>query len=151
MKARTLSALGLGLGLMMASLPLLAGENWLVYQRGPRLSLAIDRASLATQADGLLHFVHEERYAREMYEKKMDVRFFIRRTRVAVDCNKDLYAFTRSDYLDKERKPVFSGMFDIQRHAWQFLEVSADSMGEAMVTTACTLINHPAYSLSTKP
>lgn len=75
MKARTLSALGLGLGLMMASLPLLAAENWLVYQRGPRLSLAIDRASLATQADGLLHFVHEERYAREMYEKKMDVRF----------------------------------------------------------------------------
>lgn len=122
-----------------------AKEKWSVYQRGPQIALAIDRGSMARGADGLIYFSHEERFPREMYDKNMDVRFFIRRTRVVADCDRDRVAFIRADFFNKSRQPVFQGMFDLQKHQWAFIEAQPNSTTEAMLTTACTLARHPAY------
>lgn len=122
-----------------------AGERWVIYQRGPKVTFAIDKNSLAYGKDGLLYFTHEERFPQEMYDKPMNVRFYIRQTRVVADCVTDQFAFIRSDFLDKSRKMVFAGMFDLQKHQWNFIEVEADSIGEAMMTAGCALGKHPAY------
>lgn len=121
-------------------------EKWVVYQRGTRLTLAIDENSIVLAPDGLVYFSHEERFPKVLYDKHMNVHFQIRRTRVVGNCVQDKFAFIRSDFFDKDRKPVFSGMFDLQKHQWEFIDAYMNSIGEAMLTTACSMAEHPAYT-----
>lgn len=122
-----------------------AEANWQVYQRSPRLELAIDRSSIAIKK-GMLHFRHQERFRDKQYEKPLNVYFFIRRMQVVVNCDQGAYAFISSDYFDQQGKNVWSTLSPLAEAQWQPQEAEEGSIAFAMVNAACTMIRHPAYT-----
>ncbi|WP_230370481.1 hypothetical protein [Paludibacterium denitrificans] len=109
-----------GLCLFLAALtaPALAAQaDWVVYQRGSALELAVDRQSIWLEKDGLVHFVNQERFSERQYEKGYRFAFDIRRTDGYADCSKNQFALVGSSYYTRNNQHIFSSMFPLQRYA----------------------------------
>ncbi|WP_047249108.1 surface-adhesin E family protein [Chromobacterium subtsugae] len=125
--------------LLCCSLPAWAEQpaDWVVYQDGRSLQLAIDGNSLWLGKDGLVHFIHQERFARQRYEKSYRLHFYIRRTTGYADCKQYQYVFVGSEYFDQNNKHLFSTMFPVPRYAWKWQPVNEDSVAHAMMKVIC--------------
>lgn len=111
--------------------------DWVVYQDGGQMQLAIDGNSLWLGKDGLVHFINQERFAKPRYEKSYRLSFHIRRTTGYADCKQYQYVFVGSEYFDKNNKHLFSTMFPVPRYAWKWQPVSEDSVAHAMMKVIC--------------
>ncbi|AXE37106.1 surface-adhesin E family protein [Chromobacterium phragmitis] len=126
---------------LMLALPAWAqpqpAADWVVYQDGAQLQLAIDGNALWLGKDGLVHFINQERFAKQRYEKSYRLHFYIRRTTGYADCKQYQYVFVGSEYFDKNNKHLFSTMFPVPRHAWKWQPVSQDSVAHTMMKVIC--------------
>ncbi|MDF0606002.1 surface-adhesin E family protein [Neisseriaceae bacterium TC5R-5] len=128
----------LGLLLLCCATPLYADTpNWVVYQEGGALQLAIDANSLWLEQDGLVHFVHQERFSKKRFEKAYRLSYNIRRTRAYADCKNYQFVFVSSDYFDRKEKRLFSTLFPVPRHSWKWQPVYDDSVAAAMMKVVC--------------
>ncbi|HJV06739.1 MAG TPA: surface-adhesin E family protein [Chromobacteriaceae bacterium] len=129
-----------GLCLFLAALtaPALAAQaDWVVYQRGSALELAVDRQSIWLEKDGLVHFVNQERFSERQYEKGYRFAFDIRRTDGYADCSKNQFALVGSSYYTRNNQHIFSSMFPLQRYAWTWQPVYDGSVADAMLQVVC--------------
>ncbi|PTU64084.1 hypothetical protein DB032_03705 [Chromobacterium sp. Panama] len=111
--------------------------DWVAYQDGKALQLAIDGNSLWLGQDGLVHFVNQERFDKIQYEKSYKLKFNIRRSVGYADCGKYQYVFVSSDYFDRNNKHLFSTLFPVPRHAWKWQPVYNGSVADAMMKVIC--------------
>ncbi|ACO73740.1 hypothetical protein LH435_04480 [Laribacter hongkongensis] len=133
--------------LVLALLPAMAAAAepvWMVYQRGPAVELALDRASFRWHGR-LLQVAHRETFRKQQYEPALKVNYFARKNTVMLDCDNDRYAMIATDYLDQNGKVAWATMFPLPDHMWQFVKVEDGSMAAAMLDIACQTVRHPAY------
>ncbi|KIA81946.1 surface-adhesin E family protein [Chromobacterium amazonense] len=125
--------------LLLASLPAWAESpaDWVVYQDGRQLQLAVDGNSLWLGKDGLVHFINQERFAKQRYEKPYQLHYYIRRTTGYANCKQYQYVFVGSEYFDQNNKHLFSTMFPVPRYAWKWQPVNEDSVAHAMMKVIC--------------
>ncbi|OHX14470.1 surface-adhesin E family protein [Chromobacterium sphagni] len=125
--------------LLSCGLPAWAEQpaDWVVYQDGQSLQLAIDGNSLWLGKDGLVHFINQERFGQPRYEKSYRLHFNIRRTTGYADCRQYQYVFVGSEYFDRNNKHLFSTMFPVPRYAWTWQPVNEDSVAHAMMKVIC--------------
>ncbi|WP_028535548.1 surface-adhesin E family protein [Paludibacterium yongneupense] len=126
--------------LILCSLPAAAAAatfDWQVYQRGNALELAVDRNSVQRQADGLIRFINQERFAEPQFDRGYKVRFSIRRTTVYADCKQGRYALVSSDFYSASNKSVWSTMYPVPRYAWKWQDADDESVAAAMMAAVC--------------
>ncbi|OWY38657.1 hypothetical protein CEK28_11200 [Xenophilus sp. AP218F] len=128
---------GLLLGLLAAPGMAQPLADWVAYQDGQALQLAIDANSLWMEKDGLVHFVNQERFDKARYEKAYRLNYNIRRTNGYADCKQYQYVFVSSEYFDKNNKHLFSTMFPVPRYAWKWQPVYDGSVAAAMMKVIC--------------
>ncbi|GGY21597.1 surface-adhesin E family protein [Paludibacterium paludis] len=114
-------------------------SDWVVYQQGSALELAVDRNAIGLDKDGLVRFVNQERFAERQHDKDHDVDFHIRRVEGVADCNKATYAFTSVSFYSKSNRHVWSQMYPVPRYAWRWEPVVSGSVAHAMMRQVCTL------------
>jgi len=125
--------------LALMALPAAAFDaQWQVYQQGSALELAMDRASLWSESDGLVHFVNQERFAQRQYDKNYQVNYFIRRTTGYADCQQYRFVFVSTDFYSASNQHVWSTMYPLPRYAWKWQPVYPDSVAAAMMALVCT-------------
>ncbi|POZ60549.1 surface-adhesin E family protein [Chromobacterium alticapitis] len=121
-----------------------SAADWVVYQDGGQLQLAIDGNSLWMGKDGLVHFINQERFAKQRYEKSYRLHFSIRRTTGYADCKQYQYVFVGSEYFDENNKHLFSTMFPVPRYAWKWQPVAESSVAHAMMKVICDAAGNAA-------
>lgn len=134
----------LALVALSAAMPALAAERWQTYQRGPAVELAVDAASFSYEGK-LLKFAHREVFQKEQKDPSFNVRFYTRKNIALVDCDRDVYTFISSDFLDRDGKVVWATMFPLPDYLRKFHTVPDGSVAAAMIDTACSLAGHPAH------
>ncbi len=134
MKSRIAVSLLLAANAASAAAPM---SDWVVYQRGSALELAVDRNAITVDKDGLVRFVNQERFDKRQFDKANDVEFYIRRIEGFADCTKASYAFVSVSYYNKNNRHVWSQMFPVQRHSWQWNSVEQGSVAHAMLYQVC--------------
>ena len=135
----------LALAALAAAVPAAAAERWHTYQRGQAVELAVDAASLSYEGK-LLKFVHREVFRKEQQDPSFSVRFYTRKNLALVDCDRDLYTFISTDFLDRDGKVVWATMSPLPDYLRKFHTVPEGSMAAAMIDTACSLAGHPAHN-----
>lgn len=124
--------------LMLLCAPLAQAADFQVYDSGSGLELAIDRDAIWREKDGV-HFVNQERFAKQQHDKGYNVDFYIRRTEGLADCAKFQYVFLASYYFDQEGGHVWSAMYPLPRFRWTWQPVYQGSVAEKMLSLVCEL------------
>jgi len=126
--------------LALAATPALADSaDWGVYQEGSALELSMDRNSIWSEKDGLVHFVNQERFSERQYDKPTDIKYYLRRTTGYADCAKQQYVLVGLEYAGKNGRHLYSTMFPVQRFAWKWQPVEEGSVAETMLQVVCYL------------
>lgn len=127
------------LTILSATMPVNAGEvaEWRTYQYGKELELALDLNALSIKKDGLIHFVNQERFARPQFDPHYQVDFAIRRLHGYVDCARARYALVSADFYSASNRLVWSSLFPLSRHAWQWKMARQDTVAHEMVIAVC--------------
>lgn len=118
--------------------PLAHADDWRVYQSGSELELAIDSSTIWRE-DNLVHFNHQERFAKKQHEKGYEVDYYIRRTEGLADCALSQYVFIASYYFGRNNEHVWSTMYPVPKYAWKWLPVYQGSVADKMLTLICDL------------
>jgi D-alanyl-D-alanine dipeptidase len=126
------------IALMMLLAPLAQAADFQVYQPGSALELAIDRDAIWREKDGV-HFVNQERFAKQQHEKGYAVDYYIRRTEGLADCAKFQYVFLASYYFDRDGGHVWSALYPLPRHLWTWQPVYQGSVADKMLSLVCEL------------
>jgi hypothetical protein len=122
-----------------ASLPVVAQTaDWQVYQQGTALELALDRQSVWSESDGLVHFVNQERFANAQFDSHYKVNFSIRRTTGYADCKRFQYVLVSTDFYDANNRHVWSTLYPVPRYNWKWNPVYQDSVADAMMELVCS-------------
>lgn len=130
--------------------PLTHAADWQVYQSGSELGLAIARDTIWRE-DKLVHFNHQERFAKPQHEKGYEVDYYIRRTEGLADCDKLQYVFLGSYYFDRDGKHVWSAMYPLPKFLWKWQPVYQGSVADKMLTLVCDLGRSAPYKTIKRP
>jgi hypothetical protein len=128
---------GILLSLCLASAPVLA-DNWLVYEDGQALQLAIDPASIWRE-NGRIHFVNQERFTLRQQDAKLGISYHIRRLSGWADCSRYRYAFVGANFYTASGKNVYTQMFPLPQYDWAWQAVDQGSVAAAMMREVCRL------------
>jgi hypothetical protein len=130
--------------------PLAHAADWQVYQSGSELELAIARSTIWRE-DKLVHFNHQERFAKRQYEKGYEVDFYTRRTEGLADCAKFQYVFLASYYFGRNNEHVWSAMYPLPKFRWKWQPVPQGSVADKMLTLVCDLGRSAPYKTIKRP
>ncbi|KZE31647.1 surface-adhesin E family protein [Crenobacter luteus] len=122
---------------LLAAPPALAAD-WLVYEAGEALELAIDRDAVWRE-NGLVHFVNQERFAERRYDKRYNVRYAIRRSEGWADCGRYRYQLVSSSYHSASGRTLYATLFPLQSYNRSWQPVYEGSVADAMLTRVCEL------------
>lgn len=125
------------LSLCLASTPVLA-DNWLVYEDGAALQLAIDLASIWRE-NGRIHFVNQERFTLRQKDAKLGISYHIRRLSGWADCSKYQYVFVGANFYTASGRNVYTQMFPLPEYDWAWQPVDQGSVAAAMMREVCRL------------
>ena len=130
--------------------PMVYADDWQGYQSGAELELAIDRSTIWRE-DNLVHFNHQERFAKQQHEKGYEVDYYIRRTEGLADCAKSQYVFLGSYYFGRNNEHVWSAMYPLPTFLWKWQPVYQGSVADKMLTLICDLGRSAPYKTIKRP